>query len=96
MRTKTQQLLDLMDAGDWRRALALAATFRMLGPHRATIVRGHEAGWHPEFFRAIGHDPEQAVAAGIAALQDLYPRTQNDQNGQLVDPTSGRSPAHRH
>jgi hypothetical protein len=71
--TKTQRLIGYMRNGDWTRALALASTFRMLGPHRQTIVRAHQAGWHPEFFRAIERDPDEAVAAGIAALQQLYP-----------------------
>jgi len=73
MITKTAQLVSLMRTGQWPRALALASTFRMLGPHRATIVRAHEARWHPEFYRALGRDPDEAVAAGIAALLDLYP-----------------------
>ena len=71
--TKTQQLILLMHAGEWNRALSLAATFRKLGPHRATIVRAHECRVHPNFYRGLGRDPEAAVAAGIAALKQLYP-----------------------
>ena len=73
MLTKTQRLIGYMRAGEWPRALSLAATFRMLGPYRATIVRGHEANVWPTFYRGIGRDPEAAVAAGIAALKLLYP-----------------------
>jgi hypothetical protein len=73
MMTKTDRLIGYMRDGDWPRALSLAATFRMLGPHRATIVRAHQARWHPEFFRALDRDPDEAVAAGIAALRELYP-----------------------
>jgi hypothetical protein len=71
--TKTQQLIALMAAGDWPRALSLANTFRMLGVHRDTIRLAHECRVWPRFYRALGRDPEAAVAAGIAALQQLYP-----------------------
>jgi hypothetical protein len=73
MITKTQRLLDFMRAGDWARALSMANRFRWLKEHGTTIHRAHEARVHPEFYRAIGRDPDQAVAAGIAALQQLYP-----------------------
>lgn len=69
----TQQLIDHMRAGDWPAALRLAKTFRMLGPHRRTIQVAHEARWHPDFYRQVGRDPDQAVAAGIDALRQLYP-----------------------
>ena len=71
--TKTQQLVDLMRAGDWPRALSLAATFRMLGEHRNTIVRAHECQVWPGFYRGIGKDPRTAIDAGIEALKQLYP-----------------------
>ena len=71
--TKTQLLIGYMRAGNWPRALSLASTFRMVGKHRAAIHRAHAARLNPAFYRAIGRDPEAAVAAGIAALQQLYP-----------------------
>jgi hypothetical protein len=71
--TKTQRLVRLMQAGDWNRALSLANTFRMLGAHRDTIRLAHECRVWPRFYRSLGRDPEAAVAAGIAALQQLYP-----------------------
>ncbi len=71
--TKTQQLIGHMRAGDWSRALSLASTFRMLGAHRDAIRLAHECRVHPRFYRGLGRDPEQAVAAGIAALKLLYP-----------------------
>ena len=71
--TKTEQLVGLMRAGDWPRALSLANTFRMLGQHRDTIRLAHECRVWPAFYRGVGRDPDAAVAAGIAALQQLYP-----------------------
>jgi hypothetical protein len=73
MITKTQKLIDLMRAEDWSRALSLAATFKRLGSHRATICRAHEARVWPGFYRGLGRDPDAAIQAGIAALQSLYP-----------------------
>jgi hypothetical protein len=73
MITKTAQLIAYMRAGDWNRALSLANTFRMLGKHRDTIRLAHECRVWPHFYRGLGRDPEAAVAAGIAALQQLYP-----------------------
>ena len=67
--TKTQR----MRAGDWRRALSLANTFRMLGTHRDTIRLSHECRVYPNFYRSLGRDPEAAVTGGIAALKQLYP-----------------------
>jgi hypothetical protein len=73
MTTKLQRLRRCMRAGDWRNALRLAASFPRLGEHHAVIVRAHEAGWHPDFYRAIGRDPDADIAAGIAALRARYP-----------------------
>lgn len=72
-KTKTALLIEAMRAEDWPRALRLANSFRMLGEHRTTIHRAHEARVHPQFFRQVGRDPDQAVQAGIAALKQLYP-----------------------
>jgi hypothetical protein len=71
--TKTQRLIDLMRAGDWPRALSLASTFHRLGPYRDIIRLAHECRVHSRFYRGLGRDPEAATAAGIAALQTLYP-----------------------
>jgi hypothetical protein len=73
--TKTQRLIELMRADDWDRALSLANKFRILGPHRDTIRFAHECRVWPRFYRSLGRDPEAAVAAGIAALKQLYPTT---------------------
>ena len=78
MLTKTQRLRDLMAAGDWNRALSLANSFRRLGPYRDTIRLAHECRVHPRFYRGLGRDPEAATAAGIAALQQLYPGHEGD------------------
>ncbi len=71
--TKTQRLIEFMRAGDWPRALSLATSCRRRGPHRDPIRLAHECRAYPRFYRGLGRDPEAATAAGIAALQELYP-----------------------
>jgi hypothetical protein len=66
-------MLAHMRAGRWPEALSIANGFRMLGEHRDTIRLAHECRVWPGFYRQTGRDPAQAVAAGIAALQALYP-----------------------
>jgi hypothetical protein len=72
--TKLSQLLVLMNAEDWRKALAFASKFGDLGEHKAAITRGHNAAVNPDFYRQIKQDPEAHIAAGIAALKARYCR----------------------
>jgi len=44
-----------------------------VGAHRAAIVRAHECVNFPRIYAQLGHDPEQAIAKGKAALLELYP-----------------------
>lgn len=72
MITKAEQLAELMKAGDWTKALAMAARFPRLGKHRDAITRGHEATTNASFYKQIGKDPEMLRKAGIEALRDKY------------------------
>jgi hypothetical protein len=72
--TKLSKLLKLMAAADWPAALRLAASFPDLGGHKAAIKRGHEAHWHPAWARQLGRNPAEDIAAGVAALRELYER----------------------
>ncbi len=83
--TKTRQLRDLIAAGDWPRALSLAKTFRHLGPYRDTIRLAHECRVFPRFYQALGRDPDAQVAAGIAALQALYPPDTARDGAQIAE-----------
>lgn len=66
-------LAALMRAGDWRRALALAARFPTLGDERQAILDARTAATSPGFLRQIGKDPEELLEAGRAALLRRYP-----------------------
>lgn len=72
METKISKLKAAAASGDWTHALRIAARFPDLGDHAAAIVRAHEAGHNPRFYRSLGKDPEALIAAGIAALKERY------------------------
>jgi hypothetical protein len=59
-------------AGDWPRALSIAAKFYDLGDSNIAITRAHNALQSPHFYRAINQDPKALVAAGIEALRIRY------------------------
>lgn len=72
METKLSHVRAAMDAGDWQRAIALAARFRDLGPQRAAILDAHGAYTNPRFCAQLRKDPEALKAAGRAALIERY------------------------
>ena len=69
---KIDTLRAYMAAGDYRKALALAASWPRLGDEKIAIERGHEAYARPAFQRALKRDPEALIAAAIAALHRRY------------------------
>ena len=69
---KIDTLRAFMAAGDYRAALALAASWGRLGAEKAAIQRGHEAYVRPAFQLQLKRDPAQLIAAGIAALHRRY------------------------
>jgi hypothetical protein len=72
METKISKLRTAAASSDWTLALRIAARFPDLGEHAATIVRAHEAGHNPRFYRSLGKDPDALIAAGIDALKARY------------------------
>lgn len=70
--TKLALLKEAAAAGDWRKALAIAAKFPQLGEHKRAITTAHECNVRPGFYRQLGKDPEALVQAGIAALRERY------------------------
>ena len=69
---KSEKIRALVAAGEWSKALSMAAKFPRLGAQADAIRRGHEASARPDFQRQIGRDPDAQVAAGIAALKERY------------------------
>lgn len=72
MDTKLNKIRQLAAAEEWGAALRIAARFADLGQDRAAIIRAHEVSHSPSFYRQIGVDPDEAMAAGIAALKARY------------------------
>jgi hypothetical protein len=70
--TKLSLLKRAAHAGNWKQALSIAAKFPELGDHKAAIQRAHQCAWNPGFYRQMGWNVDQAIAAGIAALQERY------------------------
>lgn len=63
----------LMAAGEWRKAILLAASFpRLPEGARGRILAAREAYQRPEFQRELGRNPDDLKAAGIEALQEHY------------------------
>ena len=61
-----------MAAGDYRKAMALAASWPRLGDAEQAIRAAHEAFVRPDFQRQLKRDPAALVSVGIAALHRRY------------------------
>ncbi len=61
-----------MAAGNWRRAIALAARLPRLDKHRDAILNAHNAYVRPEWARQLKQNPDQQKAVGIAALKERF------------------------
>lgn len=72
METKLSFVVAAVHAGDFRKALSLAAKFPRLGDQRSAILDGHAAYTSPGFMQQIGKDPEALKVAGITALRTRY------------------------
>ena len=62
----------LMNAGDWKGALKLAASWHDLGEDKDAIESAVAAKGNPRFYVALGKDPDALYEAGIAALKKRY------------------------
>lgn len=71
--SKRDELKQLLDAGKHRAALKLAASApRLLQTHKDAILAGYAAATNPAFYRELGRNPDDLVAAGVAAIQARY------------------------
>lgn len=59
-------------AGDWQRAVAIAARFPRLGAYRAAVLDAHCAYTNPRFMVQVGRDVGACIAAGRLALIAAY------------------------
>ena len=68
----SQKLRQLWEAGEYRKALKLAASWPRLGEHTDAIRAGWAATSNPAFYYQIDKDPDVAYAAGLAAVAARY------------------------
>jgi len=72
METALDRLKALWAAGEYRKALKMAASWPRLGAHDKAIRDGWSAATNPDFYRQIKRDPAALVAAGLAAIAERY------------------------
>jgi len=72
METKLSQLKTQATAGNWPKAIAIAAKFPDLGKERNAILDAHLALTNPRWMLGLGKDLDSAIANGILALQTRY------------------------
>jgi len=74
VKSKTQQMLQLLQAGEVKKALAIAKTFRMgfTREEQKVIQRGYECLVHPEFYIKLGRDCQECTAQALTLLQTKY------------------------
>lgn len=70
--SKVNQLRAAAAAGDWQKAIRIAARFPVLGDIRGKVLDAHMAYTNPRFAVQLGKDIEAMKAAGIAALTQTY------------------------
>jgi hypothetical protein len=70
--TALQELEDLWAAGEYRKALKLAASWPRLGEHKDAIRGGWDATVNGRVHREMGKDPDTMYAAGLAAVAARY------------------------
>lgn len=70
--TKLDALRAAARAGDWQRAVAIAARFPRLGAYRNAVLDAHAAYTNPRFMAQIGRDVDACIEAGKSALIAAY------------------------
>lgn len=72
--SKTQQMLDLLNAGKTKEALAIAKTFRIgfTKEQQKVLGVGYECLVHPAMYKQLGKDCEACVEAAVQLLKDTY------------------------
>lgn len=72
MQTKLSQVKQAYQAGDFNKAIRIAAKFHDLGTQRNAILDAHLAITNPRWMIGLGKNIEQAIEAGVVALRIRY------------------------
>lgn len=73
--TKLASIRTAMAAGDWEKALGIAAKFQRLGEHGSAIRTARDAMNNRHFYEQLGKNVDELIEAGIAALKVRYDRS---------------------
>ena len=72
MQTKLSTVEAAFSAGDFKKAIAIAAKFPRLGEQRNAILDAHTAYTNPRWIAGLGKDVDACIAAGVDALRARY------------------------
>ena len=72
MQTKLSQVKAAYEAGNFAKAIQIAAKFPDLGKERAAILDAHLAITNPRWAMQLHQDIDQTINAGIKALATRY------------------------
>jgi hypothetical protein len=70
--SKLDAIREAMSAGEWERAIKLAAKFKDLGDYAEDIRRAKDAINNQEMYEQMGYDINATIARGVAALKAKY------------------------
>ena len=70
---KAQDVRDLVEQGDFKKALLGAKSFRIgvSAEQRSVMARAYECFVRPEFYSSIGKNPEECINAGVSVLLEV-------------------------
>jgi hypothetical protein len=72
MRCKTDQIRAAWATGDRIGALRIAAQFFDRSNETMIFKRGMDANNHPDFYRQIGHEPQELITAALDLLAKRF------------------------
>jgi hypothetical protein len=72
MQTKLSQIKEEFAAGNFNKAIRIAAKFHDLGDQRNAILDANLAITNPRWMLGLGKDIDQEIKAGIDALRIRY------------------------
>jgi hypothetical protein len=72
MQTKLSTLQAAFDAGNFKKAVAIAARFQDLGKERNAILDAHTAFTNPRWVVGLGKSVDKCIADGVDALRTRY------------------------
>lgn len=74
MENKTEAVKRLVSEGNLKKALSIAKSFRLgvTKDQQSKMTRAYECMVHPDFYRSIGTDIQEAIDEGAAVLAALF------------------------